>query len=171
MSNIYSMPESDLLIDTGKSTDVFERFNTWYTIGLSIITLSFYMPYWLYTRSKSLNQIVDNKISSLFINTVITLYVLSFLIGIGEVFYENIEIYSIVSTFTNLAANILFIVCVFRFRNRLQNEVADPQVKVGIVLTFFFQIFYLQYKINELIDIDQHNKSLKSTSLSLGDLG
>ena len=71
MNDLYAPPASDLSRIDHADISVFERFSTWYVVGLTIVTLSLYLPYWLYTRSISLNAITDNKISSYFINVTL----------------------------------------------------------------------------------------------------
>ena len=57
-NNPYSAPSADL--DTETSPDQRMRslpyFSCWYVFGLTIITLGLYYPYWMFTRSKIINQ-------------------------------------------------------------------------------------------------------------------
>ncbi len=50
---------------------------------------------------------------------------------------------------------ILMTVWVFKIRNRLNrsiNEFTLPCMPLGSIITFFFQEFYLSYKVNEIIE-------------------
>ncbi|GAB1261996.1 DUF4234 domain-containing protein [Aurantivibrio plasticivorans] len=151
MDNIYSTPKSQV-IEIDKSTVPFERFSTWYVVGLSIITLSLYVPYWLYTRTKQLNGVVENTISEAFVNSVLGFYILSFAMVIPVSMYEGNTEIELLSSIVDLVANILILVWVYKFRNRLVDEIFKNRYSLGNIITFFFQIYYLQYKINEYID-------------------
>ncbi len=52
-------------------------------------------------------------------------------------------------------AIIVNLICVFSFRNRLREYAAAHSAysfRAGSVSTFFLQVLYLNYKVNELID-------------------
>lgn len=53
---------------------------------------------------------------------------------------------------SDLVASILILVWVFKFRNRFKLIHQDKKIDLSPILTFFFQIFYLQYKINQVHD-------------------
>lgn len=174
MNNIYKAPESDLsqnLPDNYGDIEVFERFSTWYVVGLSIITLSLYIPYWFYTRSKCLNKVAYHQMSYGFMWTVVILYLITFVIGFAPIIFVGLEPYIGESNpnmkmfpLVDLTANILVIVWAFKFRNRLHETFSSEGFGIGIILTFFFQNMYLQYKLNELIDRQQHIKQRNTDS-------
>ena len=158
MNDLYAPPSSDLSKIDHADISVFERFSTWYVIGLTIVTLSLYLPYWLYTRSKSLNAITENKISSYFINVTLILFFTSIVAVVTVEFIQPDETIMLTSSALDLISNIMMLVWVFKFRNRLSELFSHDSIKLGPVMTFFFQVFYLQYKINEIID---HKKILQ----------
>jgi Domain of unknown function (DUF4234) len=158
MNNIYESPQSNLIDSNNEGFEIFTRFSTWYVIGLSIITLSFYIPYWLYTRSKKLNAITTEPISVTFMILSIVIYVTSFaVIFIEDFIPTNTEI---IFRLYDFIANVLIIVWTFMFRNRMQGFALSHGIKVGGVFTFLFQIYYLQYKINEILGNTQKKSTL-----------
>jgi hypothetical protein len=62
---------------------------------------------------------------------------------------------AVASSCINLILTVVTLVWVFQFRNRLNEFFAPRQENrywLGGVLTFFFGVLYLQYKLNQLID-------------------
>jgi Domain of unknown function (DUF4234) len=152
MNNIYEAPQSNLIDSKNEGFKIFSRFSTWYVVGLSIITLSFYILYWLYTRSKKLNTIASEPISVTFMIISIVIYITSFsIIFVEELIPKDTEI---LFRLFDFLANVLIIVWIFMFRSRIQSFALSRGIKVGGVLTFIFQIYYLQYKINEILEKD-----------------
>ena len=86
MNDIYRPPSAELLGEGNLKE--FQRFSTWYVVGLTIITLTFYLPYWLYTRTSILNELSENKISIIFTRFTVSFYVLTFVIVIYMEFYD-----------------------------------------------------------------------------------
>ncbi|EAR61227.1 DUF4234 domain-containing protein [Neptuniibacter caesariensis] len=162
--NPYSAPESNLEkpLHSGDMS-VFPRFSTWAVFGLSIITFGIYAAYWLYSRTNKLNSITDNKISQGFITTALVLYAASILVQFAPfiIGFESVATLMSISPLISLAVFVVWIVWAFKFRNRL-NEITNSAGKptwAGPILTFFFQTFYLSYKVNQNIDVQ---KSLNS---------
>lgn len=153
MNDVYKAPEADLVVDdsNGDITN-FKRFSAWGVFGLSIITIGIYGVYWLYTRTKVLNEFSEKKISPFLINSNIVLYCINMLSGlIPESQVELIIAGGILS----LVYVVFNLVWVFTMRARL-HDVASARDRhyfsIGPILTFFFQHIYLQYKINQYID-------------------
>jgi len=161
--NPYSAPEADLKSSSQANVlNIFTRFSTWAVVGLSIITMGIYAVYWLYSRSKAINSVIDNKIPSALITTSLVLYVLGMIINygpflLGSAVVDILPAMMIASPIIGLASFVAMIIWVFKFRNRL-NEMTQSEGKptwAGPILTFFFQVLYLNYKINQHIDV--HN--------------
>ena len=158
MENPYATPKAELIEKPQQAIERFERFSTWYVLGLTLVTFSVYYIYWLYQRTRILNQITQNKIGDGFIQLTVFLFFLSLLFSVGEIFQVQDQSYILMSDALGILSGIFELVWVFKFRNRLVDDVIDgenPRAEVGPVLTFFFQIFYLQYKINRQIDKTQ----------------
>ena len=160
MSDIYKTPSSDLVVrpaDSIGNIAVFTRFSTWYVLGLSIVTLNLYAAYWLYTRTKKLNGIVRNPISNLFCRITVALYCLSYAVFAGGEIADIADPYFVLaSAAVDISGNILALVWVYMFRNRLHREFAGENFRIGIIAPFFFMHLYLNYKLNELLDLDRH---------------
>jgi hypothetical protein len=83
MHNPYQTPNSDLSNPGNQAGTlaIFKRFSTWFVFLLSIVTLSLYLLYWFYDRTKTLNQLKDvTPISDAFIFSAIGLNILSYLV-------------------------------------------------------------------------------------------
>ena len=133
------------------------RFSAWFVFGLSIITIGIYPIYWMYTRAKIINSLHENKISSTLLTSLIIVTVLSYgldFFGSDNDLESEISI-DIVGLFIGLVYLILYLVVLFKIRNRLQiiiNRTSNQSYELGSVFTFFFFVIYLQYKINQSID-------------------
>jgi len=157
MTSIYRPPESEVTVRDLGNINLFQRFNIWFVLILILLTLGLYIVYWLHTRTKILNQIVHHNISTIFVSVATLLFVLSFVIQVVGTLLEEAAVFpNAMQYFTylpmlELISNILILVWVFKFRNQLQKTFSSSEFDVGIIPTFFFQIIYLQYKINRLI--------------------
>lgn len=159
MTDIYKPPASDVTKRFNPNygnIHVFERFSAWYVLGLSVVTLNLYGAYWLYTRTNKLNEIVHYRISNTFSQTTLILYVLSYVVYFGGLILEieNPD-FLVGSSVFDLIANVLVLVWVYKFRNRLSETFSNEHFRIGIVVPFFLLHIYLQYKLNELIDLNQ----------------
>lgn len=162
MDNIYDPPKSELasaVDDRPGDIRVFKRFSAVYTIILAFVTLGLYFPYWLYTRTQKLNRIVEHQTSIVFMRVTVLVYVATYAMYFAQGYIEAMgDEYGLLqpidqaTTLMDLTSNILVVVWVYKFRNRLNETFGGPEFRIGLVLPFFFSIFYLQYKLNELID-------------------
>jgi hypothetical protein len=155
--NPYIPPEANLQSHNNNNNKIenFPRFSTWGVFGLSIITLGIYYPYWLFTRTKILNQVCDNKISTTLVNIVIAFFIINVVLSFMSGFSPKDADMSIMANIANLLYAIINLYWVFTFRSRLHEMAGDnypSNFKLGGILTFFLQVLYLQYKINEYID-------------------
>lgn len=158
-NNPYTAPEADLNTATsGNGITVFDRFSAWGVFGLMFITLGIYYVYWAYTRTQRINSVVENKISDAFILTTMGLYIVYFFASFATPFFGDSlgMFFEIAVGILGLAATILPIVWVFKIRNRI-NQVTGSEkgdtTWLGPVMTFFFSAIYLQYKINQNLDL------------------
>ena len=111
-----------------------------------VLTLGFYIPFWFVSRSEALNRLNPRYQVSL------SLCILMFAaIAAGILVSENIVIT------TDLAFVITYVVLAFRVKDILNStllkqreEQAAHQEEISGALTFFFGIFYLQHRINQL---------------------
>jgi hypothetical protein len=155
--NPYAPPGTN--VDTFAETAVFSefpRFSTWGVVGLSIVTLSLYFPYWMLTRTAILNRLLPQQaVSGAFMGLATALYVANMGMGVVDSIYGDSDGVASVYVILNLVSTVVFLVWVFKFRNRiveLAHAIPGKRGWLGRVMTFFFQVFYFQYKLNELID-------------------
>lgn len=129
-----------------------EKESLWKIFWLSLLTIGIYMPLWIDKRMKKLNSMSSKeKISKSTINIVVILFIIYIILIIPEIIYEGtpegITIKNL-SSFISFAGNIGFLILAFKVRRILADEYKD--MKFSKFATFFFSIFYLQLKINNL---------------------
>ncbi|MCU7845654.1 MAG: DUF4234 domain-containing protein [Candidatus Thiodiazotropha sp. (ex Monitilora ramsayi)] len=154
MDNPYEPPKSNVdAINRSNYLNNFSRFSAWWVLLLSVVTLGIYNVYWLYTRSRIINQIHHRKIPEFLIWAALIFYVLN--TGLSFLPDEMVASLIIVVLLSAVGSIFFFVWWLFGVRNRLQElaeENGSPENRIGPILTFFFQVIYLQYKINEQID-------------------
>ncbi|WP_019605068.1 DUF4234 domain-containing protein [Teredinibacter turnerae] len=153
-ANPYSAPQSEVNAPSaGKLSAIFPRFTAWAVFGLGLITLGIYSFYWLFSRTRQINPVIENPISPLFMGATLGLYIVGFASNIPL----NNPIVTMVLSFLSVAGSIMFVVWAFRLRSRIHQvaniSASDPS-RINPVLTFFFSVIYLQYKINQYIDME-----------------
>lgn len=138
--------------------EVFPRVNVWLVLLLSLITLGIYQIFWFADRAFKMNRVMpENPISPALIQGYIGVVIVSFISGIVvgimtmTASADAIVVADGVDTVISLVSTIVYLFLLFKFRNRL-NEMAgavkgEKEWCSGI-LTFFFSLLYLQYKIN-----------------------
>ncbi|MEI8642978.1 DUF4234 domain-containing protein [Pseudoalteromonas sp. Hal040] len=150
-ANIYEAPEAELTQqNNGGNKPIlnFERFSAWGVFFLSLFTLGIYGVFWLVSRTNQANTLAKHKVSQNLVYGYIALYV----INIGLAFTSIPEG---LSAIVSLASFVVGIVLVFSLRTSIKeliNEGSNEPVHLGGILTFFFNVIYFQYKINEAID-------------------
>ncbi|WP_163832105.1 DUF4234 domain-containing protein [Spartinivicinus ruber] len=155
----YSVPNANLEADLSKDNGISQlpRFSAWWVLLLTAFTFGIYAFIWLYKRTVIINKIQNRKIEPWLINTAISLFIinnlLSFYTGYsGNTIDPALQIVSMIMSFTG---GIFSLVWIFKVRNRLNyigNATKGSRNWIGGILTFFFTVIYLQYKINQMID-------------------
>lgn len=137
------------------------------TIIYSIITLGIYYPCWFLTRREQINSLKSNRKigKGVFIICLVLIAIALFLaffsgllegIGMENANTDFIELASGVDFLSNILQFASFIIVIVQslklrkilidhYRGNLQGEMS-----CWWILTFIFQIFYLQYNINRL---------------------
>jgi hypothetical protein len=166
-NNPYSAPDADLAVkntDSGvEAVKKLPRFTAWAVFGLSIITLGIYGYYWLYTRTKQLNSLSapENKIASWLPTTTIAFTVLYWIMSFVPLAMEGmadptlVMIIGILSLVISIVYFVLYIMWIFAFRRcltHLSGANKGEQFWLGGIMTFFFNVIYFQYKINQMHD-------------------
>lgn len=161
-NNPYSAPEASLdRPQESQNLAGLKRFSTWGVLGLCIITLGIYSLYWLYSRTNQINNLTDNKIGNNFVIVASILYIASTVVAYLPFFGVLNSTLIMVSPFVSIGSMVIFYVWIYKLRNRL-NQVTNSAGQVtwcGPILTFFLTIFYLNYKINQNIDIQNAKNS------------
>ena len=135
------------------------------TIFFTIITAGIYYPCWFLTRRDQINELhSDEKLGkNVFIYGIVFFSISIFLAcvigvlegmgeGLGNVeFLVMAEAVDVIDSLLSLVVFIILLVQCFKvrriFRNHF-NEHLGRNIYFSGLLTFFFQIHYLQYKIN-----------------------
>jgi hypothetical protein len=153
--NPYAPPAYDEQSPTQGPSQLPET-SVWLMMLLSLVTLGLYIPHWLYTRGRIVNRLADFPLVS--INWVRALYVLygvSVLVAVPGIYASiyggelngALQLANVLDKVANLAT--LFMV--FHLRTALHALRRSEKGGAGWlsgVGTFFFSIFYLQYKLN-----------------------
>ena len=153
--NIYEPPKSDLHTES-EGWDEFPRFSTWWVFLLSIVTLYFYIMYWMYTRSHKFNGIYPEKpISGFFMIGVPVLWIGSFLLAVIDPFVNGVLMTVVWGDFVDLIAGIITIFWAFSIRERMNRLLFDTgqEMSVEPIMTFIFGALYLNFKINQAKDV------------------
>lgn len=153
----YSTPSANLF-ETKKGANAlseFKRVSTWKVFFLSLITFGIYIYYWIYSRTKILNKLPSvEPIGNVFMNSVIVFLILSCILGWFTKVNTDSSLLAL-SQVVSFAASALAIIWCFKFKNRLNtfisNNIGNGSMLTPI-MTFFFQVLYLSYKLNENID-------------------
>lgn len=148
----YRTPEAQLTQDFDhKNILLLGRFTAWGVFGLTIVTIGIYPVYWMYSRARIINTFHDKKISPVFLYSLVVAVIAS----TATVFFGTSEAEVLASSVIGIVYFVIYLIVLFKIRNRLQeivNQSSEKRYKINIVLTFFFYVIYLQYKINECID-------------------
>ena len=127
-------------------------------IIFSVITLSIYPWFWVFSRKKILNQLTESKITeSLPAFFVITSILSLFLQGYGETQYDE----SIIAAGNGLSliSVVLMIVIAFQMKKVLKEFSDNNEMKIPYngFFTFLLSFTYINYKLNENIDYINQN--------------
>ncbi len=154
-SNPYSTPESELSSVANASTTEllqdFPRISAWAVSGLAIITLGTYYVWWMYSRTGIINRSSNYTISKLPVYFVLFFLALS----LGSSVLSELDPYdanpTMATNVTNIIYSISSIFWMFVVRNRIHQITRADALSgcyMGGILTFFFQVLYMQYRIN-----------------------
>jgi hypothetical protein len=166
--NPYAAPASNVASDSlGQDVSKiksFKRFTTWGVLGLAIITLGIYAYYWMFSRTKTLNTLIpENKIAGWMVPTIIIFGVINILLSLLPLLApEQAVTIQMLSTPFSIIGFVLGLTWAFKFRNRLNIISGSSKGNVfwlGPILTFFFQLYYFQYKINQMHDASSQGQS------------
>ena len=182
MSNPYAAPQSEVE-EFGNDhliSRVFTYHSTWVVFIICFLTSFvylniFYIVYWFQSRTAKFNTIVKphSRIGGGF-STIVYISVVAFIASLLLFVYtalnvtpmldqnpdaftpqlEQLMVMYFVMLGSGLCLSVLLLVWTFKIRNRLI-EVTRNRLDVNGILTFFFNIFYLNFKINEAIEMER----------------
>ena len=148
--NPYTPPAA---MTAERSSDAVTNFRTeqrsvLLCIVLTVVTLGFYQPVWLLRRRPFLNAFAQTR--KLGVGLPIAVIVTRVLAA----FASSPHTPHLDRLFSAIAAAVYIIPC-FRVAHILRAQfkvTGHGDIKVSMVLTFLFGVFYLQYKVNEAAD-------------------
>ncbi|WP_428240581.1 DUF4234 domain-containing protein [Gynuella sp.] len=156
MTDVYKTPSSNLEMQaSGEDLQAFGRFSAWGVFFLSLVTLGIYSMYWMFSRTKILNRISDQGISSSVIWVTLVAYIINMVLSYGGALLLNSQFVVLVQLLAAVTYFIFMLIWIFGFRAeivRIAQSHGQPDFRANGVLTFFFQTLYMQYKINQFID-------------------
>ena len=127
-------------------------------IIFTVITLTIYPLFWVFSRKKILNQLTESKINeSLPAFFVITSILSAFLQGYGETQFDESAI--AVGGFLSFISVVLMVVIAFQMKKVLEEFSVNNEMKISYngFLTFLLSFIYINYKLNENIDYIAQN--------------
>lgn len=145
--NAYTAPQADLRLEgNNNNLNKLPRISAWLVFLFSILTLGIYVIYWLYSRVRVVNELQNKPIAIELLYGLIGVLVATVVVAFMEI--------TMLDSALNIVYYVIFFVIAYSLRNRLHDIFAanNHEAKIGPILTFFFNIIYLQYKINEAID-------------------
>ena len=162
-TNPYAAPSSNLEpeLTAGRLSfiNAFKRFTAWGVFGLTLITAGIYIYYWMFTRGKNINTELsdENKISPLLTNSVIATGLIYTVFSYLPSFVDSsaLQVVTLVMMLFMIIYMVVYLTWIFKFRNRLNmltNAKKGDQLWLGGIMTFFFNVIYFQYKINQIHD-------------------
>ena len=175
LSDPYAPPGAIVADPAPASYGDFPRISTWWIIPLWVITLGLYPSYWLYSRVKTLNALSSTEVipkglplAGLLLNAgnVIAAFV--------NTAYPDLIGIPLIVIFVKLAFFIVNLVCVFSFRDELDEhptEYSERSYHLSGLATFFLQVLYLNYKLNQRMDAARsvaHPRAMTSTPVADG---
>ena len=142
-------------------------------IVLTIVTFGLYYPIWFLRRRAALNRLDSpRKLRHWPFLVFIAFFVLQFIVGLASGSAPQEQTIGagvdLVLALVRLAVGIVMVVQCFFIKDILEDHLAGPEdsisasilvdrVKLSGLMTFFFQIFYLQYVINRYVAGAQRN--------------
>jgi hypothetical protein len=163
-TNPYAPPKSHV---TDLSSAGLKRRSVIVMIAFSILTLGLYFPIWFLRRRAALNRLDSpRKLQQWPFVLAIVWFVFQFLAGVAAGLSPSEQSLQarapLLFLIVRLAVGILIVVQSFFVKDILEDHLAGPDdqaprplfadaVQLSGVMTFLFQIYYLQYAINRYL--------------------
>jgi H+/Cl- antiporter ClcA len=131
-----------------------QKKNILVMILLVMVTYGIYIPIWFMKQRNAINNLKSKeKIPNGPIIFVLVIFILSAIMFIPSIIYENTSIGNTIDwidSAINIIGGLTIIVISFKIK-KILNEHYNAQLS-GLG-TFFLTLFYLQYKINQFLEI------------------
>ncbi|PSV10997.1 hypothetical protein C0W59_20195 [Photobacterium kishitanii] len=116
---------------------------------LSIATMGIYPLLWLYRSNLTISDITKSKITG---DTYIIW--IAVCVGLGGFFSRhNQSLFLVLGAILSISSTILYIVWAFKAKKALQKYALNEfrfELKMNIFYTFFFNVYYINYCVNDL---------------------
>jgi len=135
------------------------KINIILMIFLTLITMGIYVPVWFLIQKKAINDLKSKeKLTDTPFQIVLVLYSFSLFILIYQIFssdYVQNSILDNIDNFISVTGAIIVLVMSFKVRrifHQYFNIVLKKNIMLSKLWTFLFGIYYLQFKINKILD-------------------
>lgn len=133
----------------------YEGQSTWAMVLLSIVTIGFYLPFWLFERYKVFNEIAGQEIisRSYVVWTLIVGTVAEGCVSAGNLLlfdFENekmAEYFWSMSDILNFAFAIMCIMAAFKIGKVLEDK---SGIKLNKILLVIFNLFYIHHSLSKI---------------------
>ena len=136
-----------------------KRNHTILFIIYSVITLTIYLWFWVFSRKKIINQLTESKINE---SLPVIFVIAAILSSVLEV-YGGTQLnggFTIgLSLLFQLISTVLMVVIAFQMKKVLKEFSDNNEMKISYngFFTFLFNFWYINYKLNENIDYITQN--------------
>jgi len=155
MTNPYTSPAAEVIDTNAVSIACLPRVSTWLVMLFSMLTLGLYIIYWLYNRLAKLNLRIENKIPIVLLHIYVGLTLLSWFfqgyVAISQDQTGFMATFAIINGIGSIVSVVCFYTVIYKMRNRICDELLDTD-RWGGIKTFFFSVWYINYKINQAHD-------------------
>jgi len=126
----------------------FKTVSAWSVLGLSLVTLGAYPVYWLWSRTQTLNPHTEQPISEDLIWCTAGTYFLAIVLVVSAVLIGDSYAITLLAFSMLVMALLLLAIVGGKWRNRWVQAVPQGRGNVLLAMLCFFQVVYLQHRIN-----------------------
>ena len=136
-----------------------KRNHTILFIIYSVITLTIYLWFWVFSRKKIFNQLTESKINESLPVIFVIAAILSSVLEVYGGTQLNGGFATGLSLLFQLISTVLMIVIAFQMKKVLKEFSDNNEMKISYngFFTFLFNFWYINYKLNENIDYITQN--------------
>tara|TARA_R110000787_G_scaffold81342_5_gene176411 strand:+ start:336 stop:809 length:474 start_codon:yes stop_codon:yes gene_type:complete len=141
-------------MDKDKLRDTFEVASVLKIAALCILTFGLYVIFKLYTFSNKVNKAVTAPIPHWFMHTAIVIHLISFISLLIFFSTDGDQALLIFSKLMHAVSSVFHLIWIIKVRNRINNINSvskGDRLWLNPLLSSFFHVIYMQYKINQSI--------------------